>query len=52
LFDIDPIFPPLVGRFAYQPAADGKRFLVLAVAGGAASPPINVVLNWQAGLKK
>jgi hypothetical protein len=52
LFDLDPIFPPLGGRFVYQPTADGKRFLVLSTAGGTAAPPINVILNWQAGLKK
>ena len=39
---------------AYQPAADGQRFLVnLPVRGEAAgAPPVTVVLNWQAGLKK
>jgi serine/threonine protein kinase/Tol biopolymer transport system component len=52
LFELDPIFPPLLGRFAYQPTADGKRFLVLSTAGGTAAPPINLVVNWQAGLKK
>jgi len=52
LFGLDPVFPSSGGRFAYQPTADGKRFLVLQVAGGAAAPPINVVFNWQAGLKK
>jgi dipeptidyl aminopeptidase/acylaminoacyl peptidase len=52
LFDIDPIYPPIVGGFAYQPTADGQRFLVLSLVGGATAPPINVVLNWQAGLRK
>ena len=52
LSDLDPVFPPLQGRFAYQPTADGQRFLVLEVVGGTAAPPINVVVNWQAGLKK
>jgi len=52
LFELDPVFPPLGGRFAYQPTADGKRFLVLSTAGGTAAPPINLVVNWQAGLKK
>ena len=52
LFELDPIFSPIGGRFAYQPAADGQRFLVLSSAGSAAAAPINVVLNWQAGLKK
>ncbi len=52
LFDIQPIYGPLAGRFAYQPAADGQRFLVLANVAGTAAPPITVVLNWQAGLKK
>ena len=52
LCDMDPVFPPLQGRFAYQPTADGKRFLVVEVVGGNAALPINVVVNWQAGLKK
>ena len=52
LFEIQPLFAPLLGRFAYQPTADGQRFLVLANTGSSAPPPINVVLNWQAGLKK
>ena len=38
----------------YAPTRDGQRFLVNVPAGseGAAAPPITVVLNWQAGLKK
>jgi serine/threonine protein kinase len=52
LFEIQPLFAPLLGRFAYQPTADGQRFLVLANTGSTAPPPINVVLNWQAALKK
>jgi len=52
LFELDPIYAPFSGRFAYQPTADGKRFLILANVSGAVGPPITVVLNWQAGLKK
>jgi len=52
LFEIQPLFAPLLGRFAYQPTADGQRFLVLANTGSSAPPPITVTLNWQAGLKK
>jgi hypothetical protein len=52
LFEIQPLFAPLLGRFVYQPTADGQRFLVLANTGRMAPPPINVVLNWQAGLRK
>jgi eukaryotic-like serine/threonine-protein kinase len=37
---------------AYDVSADGQRFLVNAVVEDAASTPINVVLNWTAGLKK
>ena len=48
LFQIDPVN---VGAFAYQPASDGQRFLVTTPVGGT-TPPINVVLNWQAGLKR
>jgi len=41
--------------FTYQPSADGQRFLVNVTAGGegaASAPPITIVTNWQAGLKK
>lgn len=52
LFEIDPFFSPITGAFIYQPTADGQRFLVLSPVGGVTAPPINVVLNWQAGLRK
>lgn len=43
-----------VGLTGYAPTRDGQRFLVNAPTGGegAAAPPITVVLNWTAGLKK
>ncbi len=38
---------------AVYPSADGSQFLALLPAGDApAAPPITVVTNWQAGLKK
>jgi Tol biopolymer transport system component len=55
LFAIEPIAGPAAPTFyLYQPAADGQRFLVNVPAGGegAAAPPITVILNWTAGLKK
>ena len=37
----------------YDVTADGKRFLIATTgASGAASPPLTVVTNWTAGLKK
>jgi Tol biopolymer transport system component len=38
--------------FQYDVTADGKRFLVTTTAAGASSPLLNVVVNWNAGLKK
>jgi eukaryotic-like serine/threonine-protein kinase len=39
--------------FQYDVTADGKRFLVITPGGGSgSSPPLTVVLNWQAGLRK
>ena len=38
-------------RNSYVPSRDGQRFLVNMLLGTAASP-INVVLNWTAGLEK
>jgi hypothetical protein len=42
------------GITGYAPSPDGQRFLVNVPAGGeaATAPPITVVLNWTAGLKK
>jgi Tol biopolymer transport system component len=40
-----------VERFTYQPSRDGQRFLINAPVAGAA-PPVTIVLNWQAGLRK
>ena len=47
-------FPPAVPAYwhYYVPSADGQRFLVTALRSDAAAAPINVVLNWTAGLKK
>jgi serine/threonine protein kinase len=49
LFAIQPV--PALVRFPYQPAADGRQFLVNAPAGDEATP-ITVVLNWTSSLKK
>jgi hypothetical protein len=42
------------GMTNYEPSPDGERFLVNVPADGegAAAPPITVVLDWTAGLKK
>jgi len=37
---------------SYAPSKDGQRFLVRVVTERAPAPPINVVLNWTAGLKR
>ena len=52
LFDIPSI--PASFRFSYQPAMDGRRFLVDVPAGGGAgiTTPITMILNWAAGAKK
>jgi hypothetical protein len=53
LFDVHL---PAQGRttvFEYDVTADGKRFLLDAQAGGAASaPPLFVVVNWDAVAKR
>ena len=47
-------FPPSVPAYwrYYVPSADGQRFLVAALLAEAGASPINVVVNWSAGLKK
>lgn len=55
LFELQSVYPPTSGtggRFAYQPTRTGERFLVTLPVGGAGTPALTVVLNWQAGLRK
>jgi hypothetical protein len=43
------------GASHFVVTSDGQRFLMNVAAGGesaAAAPPLTVVTNWQAGLKK
>ena len=49
-----PIPGALYGFAGYAPTRDGERFLVNVPAGGeaAAAPPITVVTNWQAAVRK
>ena len=44
----------MVRSHQYDVSADGQRFLMRSARqeGSEASPPITVVLNWTAGLKK
>ena len=51
LFDFQPVYAALIGIWAYEPSADGQRFMALTET-DAANPPITVVLNWQAGIKR
>jgi serine/threonine protein kinase len=46
--------PPssLRGIGSWDVSRDGKRFLFVVMTDQGTSPPFNVVLNWQAGLKK
>jgi Tol biopolymer transport system component len=41
-----------LGSTNYAPTADGQKFIAPQPRAGGAAPPITVVLNWQAGLKK
>jgi eukaryotic-like serine/threonine-protein kinase len=50
LFEVH--IPPTAANSEYDVTADGKRFLVATTAAGASAPPLNVVVNWNAGLKK
>ena len=52
LFEMQETAFELPGPLKYQPTIDGRRFLVIAPVGSSEAPPITVVLNWQAGLKK
>ena len=53
LFDSHIIKSPGTnGVFQYDVTKDGKQFLVVATNVAAATPPLTVVVNWRAGLKK
>ena len=53
LFDAHIVHPNIDVNMEYDVTADGKRFLINATgAPGATSPPLTVVTNWTAGLKK
>jgi len=54
LFDAHMVRPGVDLNFKYDVTGDGKRFLINTTAGGsgAVSPPLTVVTNWTAGLKK
>jgi eukaryotic-like serine/threonine-protein kinase len=55
---VEPSTPQVLFTYAgttgYAPSRDGQKFLVNVPAGGEAAtvPPLTVVTNWQAGLKK
>ena len=42
----------LSSRDTYAVSSDGQRFLAIALTEGSASPPLTVVLNWTADLKR
>jgi hypothetical protein len=51
-----PLFEALLAQeygpiFEYDVTVDAKRFLLDTVIGPASAPPLNVVVNWDAGLK-
>ncbi|MBI3330168.1 MAG: hypothetical protein HYZ81_26100, partial [Nitrospinae bacterium] len=55
LFDVDVgrhVPGLLAGMYHYDVTADGQRFLVNTVVEEPPAPPITVVLNWTAGLKR
>jgi hypothetical protein len=51
LFALPTYSSGLAGR-DYAVSNDGQRFLVPSVEGSGEAPPLTVVLNWQAALKK
>jgi Tol biopolymer transport system component len=52
LTDLDPNGLGISGRNQYVVTADGERFLLNQPRPGAASPPVTVLLNWTAALRK
>ena len=52
LTGLDPAGLGISGHNQYIAAADGTRFLLNQPRLDASPPPVTVVLNWPAGLKK
>ena len=52
LFDADVAAVGYSSVLEYDVTADGKRFLVDTRGDSASAPPLNVVVNWDAGLKR
>jgi hypothetical protein len=53
LFEAHAAQPPDFWAFGYDLMPDGKRFLVVTNAGAFGHAPVlNVMVNWDAGLKK
>jgi dipeptidyl aminopeptidase/acylaminoacyl peptidase len=52
LFDAHMVHSAYNNLIQYDVTADGKRFLITTGASGTATPPLTVVTNWNAGLKK
>ncbi len=50
LAEIDPLMLPTVN--AYVPAGNGQRFLIAVRPPDPISPPINIVVNWPAFVKR
>ena len=49
--DLDPHGLGFSGRNQYAVVASGEQFVINQSRPGAASPPVNIVLNWTAALK-
>jgi hypothetical protein len=52
LFDAHSYSTAAVAFNKYSLSPDGQRFLIIQPLQANASPPITVVVNWTAGLKK
>jgi hypothetical protein len=53
LFPVQLVYAPMTpDSGAYDVAPDGKRFLVDSMDHAPAPEPINLILNWDAQLKK
>jgi hypothetical protein len=52
LITVPPVFFGGFATRSYAVSNDGQRFLITDAGGTRNDPPLTVVLNWQAGLKK
>ena len=49
---VETLFGPIGANTIFDVSADGRRFLMLVPVAAETDPPLTVVQNWTAGIKR